>query len=140
MPVRAVTHLNFRGDAREALTFHRAASGGKATQVTHRDAGVVPEPARAEQTMFGQVTTADGPSVMACDVSSGLPWDRGRNAFFVSVHGESAEEITAYWEKLTEGATVPRQLGAARWAPLNGMPRDRSGVTCVLDVVSGYTA
>ncbi|MEU9522640.1 hypothetical protein [Streptomyces sp. NPDC048224] len=27
-----------------------------------------------------------------------------------------------------------------RWAPLPGMPRDRFGVTSVLDVVSEYTA
>ena len=86
------------------------------------------------------MATADGLCVMAYDVPSALPWNQGENAFFVSVRGESTEEITAYWEKLTDGATVLRPLGAAQWAPLYGMLRDRFGVTWVLDVVSEYTA
>ncbi|MFJ4274525.1 VOC family protein [Streptomyces coelicoflavus] len=140
MTAKAVTHLNFRGDAREALTFYQAAFGGDVTLVTYKDAGDVQEPAEADQVMFGQVATADGLCVMAYDVPSALPWNQGENAFFVSVRGESTEEITAYWEKLTDGATVLRPLGAAQWAPLYGMLRDRFGVTWVLDVVSEYNA
>ncbi|MFE5598444.1 VOC family protein [Streptomyces coelicoflavus] len=140
MTAKALTHLNFRGDAREALTFYQAAFGGDVTLVTYKDAGGVQEPAEADQVMFGQVATADGLCVMAYDVPSALPWNQGENAFFVSVRGESAEEITAYWEKLTDGATVLRPLGTAQWAPLYGMLRDRFGVTWVLDVVSGYNA
>ncbi|MER6164537.1 VOC family protein [Streptomyces violaceorubidus] len=140
MTAKAVTHLNFRGEAREALTFYRSAFGGDLTLVTYQDAGNVQDPAAAHQVMFGQVSSADGPSVMAYDVPSDLPWNRGENAFFVSVRGESAEEITAYWERLAEGATVLRPLGAAQWASLYGMLRDRFGVTWILDVVREYTA
>ncbi|MGV9912529.1 VOC family protein [Streptomyces tendae] len=140
MTAQAVTHLNFRGDAREALTFYRSAFGGDLTVVTYKDAGNVQDPAAADQVMFGQVATADGLRVMAYDVPSDLPWNQGENAFFVSVRGETADEITAYWEKLAEGATVLRPLGAAQWAPLYGMLRDRFGVTWVLDVVSEYNA
>ncbi|MDA5141526.1 VOC family protein [Streptomyces sp. AD681] len=140
MTARAVTHLNFRGDAREALTFYRSAFGGDLTVVTYKDAGNVQDPDAADQVMFGQVATGDGLSVMAYDVPSDLPWNQGENAFFVSVRGETTDEITAYWEKLAEGATVLRPLGAAQWAPLYGMLRDRFGVTWVLDVVSEYNA
>ncbi|MFF0679812.1 VOC family protein [Streptomyces tendae] len=140
MTAQAVTHLNFRGDAREALTFYRSAFGGDLTVVTYKDAGNVQDPTAADQVMFGQVATADGLRVMAYDVPSDLPWNQGENAFFVSVRGETTDEITAYWEKLAEGATVVRPLGAAQWAPLYGMLRDRFGVTWVLDVVSEYNA
>ncbi|WP_399881002.1 VOC family protein [Streptomyces sp. BBFR51] len=140
MTAKAVTHLNFRGDAREALTFYQAAFGGDVTVVTYKDAGDVQDPAAADQVMFGQVSTADGLSVMAYDVPADLPWNQGENAFFVSVRGGTAEEIAAYWEKLSEGSTVLRPLGAAQWAPLYGMLRDRFGVTWVLDVVSEYNA
>nr|WP_167308197.1 VOC family protein [Streptomyces tendae] len=132
--------MNFRGDAREALTFYRSAFGGDLTLVTYKDAGNVQDPDAADQVMFGQVATTDGLCVMAYDVPSDLPWNQGENAFFVSVRGESADEITAYWQKLAEGATVLRPLGAAQWAPLYGMLRDRFGVTWVLDVVSEYRA
>ncbi|MET9359126.1 VOC family protein [Streptomyces sp. NPDC006617] len=140
MTAKAVTHLNFRGDARAALTFYQAAFGGDLTLVTYKDAGSVQDPAAADQVMFGQLSTADGLAVMAYDVPSDLPYHQGENAFFVSVRGETTEEITAYWERLAEGATVLRPLGTAQWAPLYGMLRDPFGVTWVLDVVSEYNA
>ncbi|MFE2051003.1 VOC family protein [Streptomyces sp. NPDC059459] len=140
MSVRAVTHLNFRGDAREALTFYQSVFGGDVALVTYRDAGNVQDPSAAGQVMWGQVSADSGLCVMAYDVPAHLPWNQGENAFFVSVRGETPEEITAYWKKLSDDATVVQPLAAARWAPLYGMLRDRFGVTWVLDVVSGYDA
>ncbi|WP_433243880.1 hypothetical protein [Actinomadura nitritigenes] len=67
MAVDTVTHLNFRGDA--------------------RDAGNVQDPAEADQVMWGQVAGDNGFRVMAYDVPSNLPWNRGEDAFFVSVAG-----------------------------------------------------
>ncbi|MFF4774513.1 VOC family protein [Microtetraspora fusca] len=140
MSVNAVTHLNFRGDARAALTFYQSVFGGDVAVVTYKDAGNVQDPSEADQVMWGQVAAAGGFRVMAYDVPSRLPWNQGENAFFVSVRGEAAEEVTAYWEKLSDGATVLQPLGPAQWAPLYGMLKDRFGVTWVLDVVSEYQA
>lgn len=140
MSVKTVTHLNFRGDAREALAFYRSVFGGDVAVVTYKDAGNVQDPAEADQVMWGQVSADSGLCVMAYDVPSDMPWHQGENAFFVSVRGDSAEEITAYWEKLSAGATVLQPLAAAPWAPLYGMLRDRFGVTWVLDVASEYNA
>ncbi|MEV5695381.1 VOC family protein [Micromonospora globbae] len=135
MSIKSVTHLNFRGDARSALEFYRSVFGGDLAVVTYRDAGAVSEPAEADQVMWGQVAADNGFQVMAYDVPSAMPWERGENSFFVSVRGESAQEITAYWEGLSGGATVVRPLGPAPWAPLYGMLTDRFGVVWVLDVV-----
>jgi PhnB protein len=132
MAISTTTHLNFRGDARAALEFYRSVFGGEITLVSYGDAGV-PNPA-AEQIMWGQVRGDGGFQVMAYDVPANLPWDRGVNSFFVSVRGDSAEEITTYWKALSEGATVVQDLGPAGWAPLYGMLTDRFGVVWVLDV------
>ncbi|GAA3521240.1 VOC family protein [Streptosporangium album] len=140
MSVNAVTHLNFRGDARAALTFYRSVFGGDVAMVTYKDAGNVQEPSEADQVMWGQVAADNGFRVMAYDVPSRLPWNQGENAFFVSVRGEATEEVTAYWEKLTDGATILQPLGPAPWAPLYGMLKDRFGITWVLDVISEYDA
>ncbi|WP_374772760.1 VOC family protein [Streptomyces sp. NBC_01310] len=140
MSVNSVTHLNFRGDARAALTFYQSVFGGEMVVVTYKDAGNVQEPSEADQVMWGQVAADSGFRVMAYDVPSRLPWNQGENAFFVSLRGETAEEITAYWQKLSEGATVVQALEPAQWAPLYGMLKDRFGVTWVLDVVSEYNA
>ncbi|AEN10656.1 MULTISPECIES: VOC family protein [unclassified Streptomyces] len=138
MSVTSVTHLNFRGEARAALDFYRSVFGGDLAIVSYQDAGAVDDPAEADQVMWGQVTAENGFRVMAYDVPSRLPWDRGENSFFVSVRGDDAAEVTEYWEKLSAGADVVQPLGPARWAPLYGMLRDRYGVVWVVDVVSGY--
>ncbi|WP_327104144.1 VOC family protein [Nonomuraea glycinis] len=139
MTVKSVTHLNFRGDARAALEFYRSVFGGDLAVVTYKDAGNVQDPAEADQVMWGQVVTDDGFHVMAYDVPARLPYDQGENSFFLSVRGETAQEITAYWEKLSAGATVVQPLAPAQWASLYGMLKDRFGVVWVMDVVSEYT-
>ncbi|MEU2252338.1 VOC family protein [Nocardia xishanensis] len=140
MSVHAVTHLNFRGDARAALTFYQSVFGGDTALVTYQDAGAVHDPSAANQIMWGQVNAGNGFRVMAYDVPAHLPFHRGENSFFVSVRGEAADEIARYWEKLTEDATIVQPLGPAQWAPLYGMLRDRFGVTWVLDVATPYEA
>ncbi|MQY07668.1 VOC family protein [Actinomadura macrotermitis] len=140
MSVSTVTHLNFRGDAGAALGFYRSVFGGDAVVITYKDAGNVHDPAEADQVMWGQVAAPSGFRVMAYDVPSHTPWDQGQNAFFVSLRGDTAEEVTAYWEKLADGATVLQPLAPAQWAPLYGMLKDRFGVTWVVDVVSEYAS
>lgn len=140
MSVNAVTHLNFRGEAREALTFYHSVFGGDLAVVTYKDVGAVQHPEEADQVTFGQVVADNGFRVMAYDVPSHLPWNQGENAFFLSLRGETPDEVTAYWEKLSEGATVVQPLGPAQWAPLYGMLKDRFGVTWVVDVASEYNA
>ena len=77
---------------------------------------------------------------MAFDVPSARPWSRGDDPFFVSIRGDSADEITALWEKLADRATVIAPLAPSQWAPLYGMIKDRFGVTWVLDVAAGSPA
>ncbi|GGS66583.1 hypothetical protein ACFFV7_03255 [Nonomuraea spiralis] len=74
--------------------------------------------------------------VMAYDVSARLPWDRGENAFFVSLTAGTAEEVTTYWNNLCEGASVVRALGPAQWAPLHGTVTDRFGVTWIVELAA----
>ncbi|HST41449.1 MAG TPA: VOC family protein [Conexibacter sp.] len=140
MALNAVTHLNFRGDARAALDFYRGVFDGEQLLVTYADAQAVQDPAEAEQVMWGQVTAASGFRVMAYDVPSSQPWEPGENAFFLSLRGDDAEEVSARWERLADGATVVQPLTPSAWAPLYGMLRDRFGVTWVVDVAAPYEA
>jgi PhnB protein len=141
MSITTTTHLNFRGEARAALGFYQSVFGGDLVAVTYQDAGAVPAAAgesEAGQVMWGQVIAANGFHVMAYDVPSRMPYDRGENAYFVSVRAETVEEATGYWERLREGADVVVPMGPAAWAPAYGMLRDRFGVVWVVDVASGY--
>jgi PhnB protein len=138
MSITTTTHLNFRGDAHAALEFYQSVFGGDLATVTYKDAGAVQEESEADQVMWGQVLAGNGFHVMAYDVPSQMAHQRGENSFFVSVRGETVEEVTGYWEKLSDGATIVIPMGPAGWAPAYGMLKDRFGIVWVVDVASGY--
>ena len=141
MSVTTTVHLNFRGQAREALDRYAAVFGGEVVAFTfaqggdERDAadGAVPD-----QLKWGGLQAPNGFSVMAFDVPPGRPYDSGVDPVYVSVRGTDAEEITRCWEGLADGGTVRAELGSAGHAPLYGMVTDRFGVTWVLDVVAPW--
>jgi PhnB protein len=135
MTLNTTPHLNFRGDAREALECYRSAFGGELVVTTYGDMGAAEDPSEAGNVVWGQVAAPSGFTVMAYDVPASRPWSRGEDPFFVSVRGDDAEEVAAAWKGLAEGATVIQPLGPSPWAPLYGMLRDRFGVTWVLDVL-----
>ncbi|AKU95666.1 PhnB protein [Labilithrix luteola] len=140
MSLNTTTHLNFRGNARAALSFYQSVFGGDLTVVTYKDAHSVTDPAEADQVMWGQTVANSGFRVMAYDVPSARPWDQGTAPFFVSVRSDSTDEISALWEKLAVGSTVIQPLAKSGWAPLYGMLKDKFGVTWVLDVAVPYKA
>ncbi|MBC8092608.1 MAG: VOC family protein [Pseudonocardia sp.] len=138
MTVSSVTHLNFQGDARAALEFYRSVVDGRLVIATNEQAGFVD--ADAQQVAWGQVTADNGFHVMAYDVRPGQVYDPGTNPFFLSLRGDTSEEISALWAKLAEGATIVEPLAPTQWSPLYGMLTDRFGVTWVVDVAVQYAA
>ena len=143
--IKVTPHLNFRGDARSALEFYQSVFGGHIAAITFSDAhnvqseGGLATADEANQIMWGQVLSDKGFHVMTYDVPSALSYNAGDKPVFVSVRGDSAEEVTSYWNGLKVGATVMADLGPAPWgAPLYGMLKDKFGVTWVLDLEVSY--
>lgn len=134
MSIETTTHLNFDGDARAALDFYATVFGGEATVVTYAQMSASDDPAWADRVVFGQLSTPAGLRVMAFDVWPGQPYDQGANAFYVYVHGDDVDEVTRYWDALSEGAQIRQPLAPSAWAPLAGQLRDRFGVVWALDV------
>lgn len=94
MSITTTTHLNFRGEARAALEFYRSVFGGEVTIFTYSDAHSAQQPSEADQVMWGQVVADNGLHLMAYDAPSTVQFRRGENSFFVSVRGESPDEIS----------------------------------------------
>lgn len=152
MSITTTTHLNFRGQARAALEFYRSVFGGDLTIATYGDFGMPADAPGAGNVVFGQVTSAEGFSVMAYDI----PGQSGGAAagsthrengvtitdqpFFVSVRGETLDEVESFWAKLVAGASIVEPLAASAWSPGFGMLTDSFGVTWTLDVAAVYTA
>ena len=140
MTIKTTAHLNFRGDSRAALAFYLSVFGGELVAITYADAHAVTDPAEADQVIWGQVAAENGFHIMAYDVPAEIAWNRGEIPFFVSVRGDDADQLTRYWEKLSDGSTIVQPLGPSGFSPLYGMLRDRFGVTWVLDLQTGYAA
>ncbi|MFE3260357.1 VOC family protein [Nocardia sp. NPDC059229] len=148
MSVNAVAHLNFRGQAHAALEFYQSVFGGQLSVATYGDFGMPAELPDATKVVFGQVIADNGFRVMAYDVpgenapvAQNAPTTRRENGttitaepFFLSVRGDTVEEVGALWERLAAGATVIEEFGPAQWAPGFGMLRDRFGITWIVDV------
>ncbi|MER7015585.1 VOC family protein [Saccharopolyspora sp. NPDC000359] len=152
MSVNAVAHLNFRGQAREALDFYQSVFGGQVVAATYGDFGMPAESPDASKVVFGQVVADNGFRVMAYDVpgadapvAKSAPTTRREHGttitdepFFLSVRGETVEEVRALWDRLADGATVVEEFGPAQWAPAFGMLTDRFGITWILDVAAEH--
>ncbi|MEV0247091.1 VOC family protein [Nocardia sp. NPDC050712] len=152
MSVHAVTHLNFHGQARAALEFYQSVFGGQATVITYGDFGMPAAAPDAAKVVYGEVVADNGFRVMAYDVpgetvpvaEAAVTTRREHGTtvtaepFFVSVRGETVEEVGALWQGLAAGAAVIEEYGPAQWAPAFGMLRDRFGVTWILDVAAEY--
>lgn len=148
MSIKTTAHLNFRGDARAALEFYQSVFGGQVTIATYGDFGMPKDVPGARSVVFGQIETEDGFRVMAYDIpgqSGGSAGNAGSTRrengttitdqpFFVSVRGETLEEVRGYWAKLSAGASIVEALAAAAWTPGFGMLTDMFGVTWILDV------
>ena len=141
MSINVTTHLNFRGEARAALEFYRSVFGGTLEVATYADMGIVRDPADADLVIWGQVAAPSGFRIMAFDAGAQLPFDPGRNAFYVVLRFGSDEEIRACWETLGSGGSVRHELAPAPWgASLYGMLQDKFGVVWVLSVDAAVPA
>jgi PhnB protein len=149
MTINTTAHLNFHGNAREALEFYRDVFGGHLTAITYGDFGMPGDLPDAGNVVWGAVEAANGFRVMAYDIPSAAgaagtaakTWrEHGLTLtgqpFFMSVRGDSVDEVGALWAKLAEGATVVEPYAPAQWAPAFGMLTDRFGVTWILDVAA----
>ena len=137
MTITTTTHLNFRGQAREALDLYASIFGGQVLAYTYGDARIDADGAVPDQLMWGGFDAPNGLRLMAFDVPPDRPFDRGTDAVYVSVRSDDPDEITRAFTVLAEGGTVRTPLGQAPWGtPLYGMLDDRFGITWVLDVAT----
>ncbi|MFF2634361.1 VOC family protein [Microbacterium sp. NPDC058021] len=147
MTITTTTHLNFRGTARAALEFYQSVFGGDLSITRYRDVGMPAEAPGADEVIFGQLESDSGFRVMAYDIPGASPATadaaptRRENGvtltderFFLSVRGDTLDEVQRYWAALAVGAAVIEPLAASPWSPGFGMLTDRFGVTWVIDV------
>ncbi|MCV7431670.1 VOC family protein [Mycolicibacterium bacteremicum] len=138
MTLSSTLHINFRGNARKALEYYHSVFGGDIILAPYGDVPAGQGPGQADQIAWGQVSAPNGFRVMAYDVQDSKSWNPGEIPFYHSLRGSDAEEITRYWNALSEGSTIDEPLGPSQFSPLYGKLTDRFGVTWIIDVVPAY--
>ena len=146
MSITSTAHLNFRGDARQALEFYHSVFGGQLMIATYGQFGVPQDDPDggpvtfgpvdsdspdADHVAFGVVAGDGGFRVAAYDVFAGTgggiagtSQETARRAgglthdepFFLLLNGDTLDEIMPPWDKLADGATVIAPLATAQSA------------------------
>ena len=150
MTIQTTTHLNFRGDARQALEFYQSVFGGHTVLNTYADFGMPAELPGADKIVFGLVTAENGFRVMGYDIpgesegtiAGGGSTRRENNttitdqAFFVAIESDLLEELQGYWDALAVDAIIIEPLAASAWSAGFGMLTDQFGVTWSVSVTA----
>jgi PhnB protein len=133
MSISTTPHVNFRGQAREALAFYQSVFGGKTSIATYQDIHAVENTDQADHVAFGRVDAPSGFTIMAYDVQPSKGYDPGENPFYITLQGTDGDEIQPLWDALAASATnILIPLAPAPFAPLYGMLTDRYSVTWII--------
>jgi PhnB protein len=146
MSITNTPHLNFRGDARQALEFYHSIFGGQLMIATYGQFGipqddpnggpvtfcpVAADSPDADRVAFGVVAGDNGFRVAAYDVFgstddgvAGASAQTARRAsglthdesFFLLLNGDTIGEISVLWDKFADSATVIAPLVTAQSA------------------------
>jgi PhnB protein len=122
-------YLTFNGNARAAMEFYESVFGGDLMLQTYKEANAAPTPELEEQIMHGQLITADGMTLMGSDDPESQIYTAS-----VAVSGESEDSLRAYWDRLTDGATVIAPFERAPWGDIFGMLTDKFGIRWLINV------
>ena len=131
MASRLNPYISFAGDARQAMEFYKDVFGGNLTLSTFGEFG--PAEGHEDKIMHGMLETDSGYTIMGADTPPGMEHKAGDNVS-VSLSGDDADDLRAYWEKLSAGGTVAVPLEKQMWGDEFGMCVDRFGVQWMVNI------
>jgi PhnB protein len=126
-------YLNFRGQAREAMTFYQSVLGGQLDVMTFADQGGMGVPdSESGQVMHSSLGVSDSVQLMGSDVPSHMEGDftNGR----ISLSGDDVDTLRGWFEGLSEGGTVNVPLEKAPWGDWFGDLTDKYGVGWMVNI------
>ena len=140
MSADVTTYLNFRGTAREALTFYRSVFGGELLLSSFKDLGMPVGDDEGDLVMHGQLDVDGVPLVMGSDVPRHMEYRAGENTFSVSLSGDDEATLTGWFTALSDGGTITMPLEKAPWGDSFGMLVDRFGVSWLVNISGAAVA
>ena len=132
MTVRLEPYLNFRDNAREAMTFYQSVLGGELQISTFGEFHASEDPDEQDKVMHSHLVSADGFNLMAADTPNAMDFN-GQSGVSVSISGDDEEKLRGYWDVLSEGGTVVMPFAEAPWGAIFGMVIDRFGTSWLVN-------
>lgn len=133
MAVRLNPYIAFSdGKAREAMEFYHSVFGGKLDISTFGEFGA-PDPALADKVMHAMLVTDGDLALMGADTPPGMEHVPG-NSIAVSLSGDDAGAMRAWWARLADGGTVSTPLEKQMWGDEFGTCTDRYGVEWMVNI------
>ena len=133
MAIRLNPYLNFKDDAREAMTFYHSILGGDLSFATFGEFGMSDDPAEQDKIMHSMLAAPDGMVLMGSDAPSFVDTSGGHSGYTVTINGDEEERLAGYFEKLSEGGTVTAPYGKAPWGDIFGMFTDKFGTDWMIN-------
>lgn len=128
-------YLNFRDNAREAMTFYQTVFGGKLTMSTYEEFHLSQDISEANKIMHSQLDGDNGITFMASDTPNQMEHRPG-TTMSMSLSGTDEAELRRYWDGLSEGATINMPLEKAPWGDTYGMLTDKFGIDWMVNLTT----
>ena len=132
MPSILNPYLSFSNNARQAMEFYKSVLGGELRVMTFADGGMADNPADASKVMHAALTSPAGFTLMGSDTPASMGQPRPNGG--ISLSGNDEAELSGYWKKLSDGATVMMPLAKAPWGDSFGMLTDKFGVGWMVNI------
>jgi PhnB protein len=132
-------YLQFRDNARDAMTFYQEVFGGELNINTFGDFGGADEThgAAAEGVMHAQLESPNGFTLMASDIPPGMDTGGDAGNATISLSGDDDADLRGYFDKLADGGQVTMPLEKQMWGDEFGMLTDKFGVDWMVNISAG---
>jgi PhnB protein len=128
-------YLSFKDNTRNAMEFYRTVFGGKLDLSTFKELHASQDPSEDNMIMHSVLEADNGITIMASDTPSRMEYRAGTN-MSMSLSGDNAAELKAYFEKLSAGGMVTMPLEKAVWGDSFGMCTDKYGVQWLVNITA----
>ena len=133
MQTKLNPYINFKNNTRQAMEFYHSVFGGKLTMATFKEFHASQDPSEDDLIMHAVLETENGMTLMASDTPSRMEYRPGTN-ISMSISGDNEAELTAYFQKLSDGGMVTMPLAKAIWGDSFGMCNDKFGIGWLVNI------
>ena len=134
-------YLNFRAQAREAMTFYQSVLGGQLDVMTFADQGGMGVPdSEADLVMHSALSVSDSVQLMGSDVPSHMDTGGDISNGSISLSGDDETALSGWFTGLSEGGSITVPLEKAPWGDSFGMFTDKFGVDWMVNISGGASA